>query len=169
MRKPFVLLLMAAMSCLPVSAQSAPPAKSPAAKQPGTSRTPDRALAQKIWDAWSTMNPDNVALYYDNSASNLFFDIAPLKYDGWTQYADGVRKLLADYQSIKLTLGSDVQFHPLANLVWADGTGTLDFSMKNGSQGQLPLRWTVVWEKKGGQWLITHEHTSVPLPEPEKK
>jgi ketosteroid isomerase-like protein len=169
MRRLFVPLLIAALSCLPVHAQSASKAKASAAKTAGVGRTPDRALAQKIWDAWSTMNPDNAAPYYDQSASHMFFDIAPLKYDGWTQYADGVRKLLADYQSIKLTLGSDVQFHPLANLVWVDGTGTLDFSMKDGSQGQLPLRWTAVWEKKGGQWLITHEHTSVPLPLPEKK
>jgi ketosteroid isomerase-like protein len=169
MRKLFVLLLMAALTCLPVSAQSAPKAKSPSAKPAGAGRIPDRALAQKIWDAWSTMNPDNAARYYDKSATNLFFDIAPLKYDGWTQYADGVRKLLADYESVKLTLDPDVQFHPLANLVWADGTGTLSYSMKNGTKGKLPLRWTGVWEKRGGQWLMIHEHTSVPLPEPEKK
>jgi hypothetical protein len=168
MRTLLALVLIAAVSSSVAVAQAAPKSKSPTTKSASTAN-PDRALAQKVWDAWSTMNPDNVAPYYDKSASNLFFDIAPLKYDGWTQYADGVRKLLADYQSIKLTLGSDVQFHPVANLVWADGTGTLDFSMKNDSQGQFPLRWTVVWEKRGGQWLITHEHTSVALPEPEKK
>ena len=168
MRTLLALVLVAAFSNSIAVAQTAPKAKSPTTKSASTA-VPGRALAQKIWDAWSTMNPDNAAPYYDHSASNLFFDIAPLKYDGWTQYADGVRKLLAEYQSIKLTLGSDVQFHPLANLVWADGTGTLDFSMKDGAQGQLPLRWSVVWEKIGGQWLIVHEHTSVPLPPPEKK
>jgi ketosteroid isomerase-like protein len=41
--------------------------------------------------------------------------------------------------------------------------------MKNGAKGQFLLRWTGVWEKRGGQWLMIHEHTSTPLPEPEKK
>ena len=150
------LLLIAVAVCC---AQDEPKTKT------ARTATPDRGFVQKVWDGWSTMNPDSVAAYYDKSATALFFDIAPLKYDGWQQYADGVRKLLADYQSIKLTLGPDAQFHRSGNLVWADATGTLDFSLKNGTKGQLPIRWTAVLEKKAGKWLFVHEHTSVPLPE----
>ena len=168
MRKFVALAVVFTVAVCMVSAQNDSKTKAaPAKKTPATA--PDPVLTQKIWDAWSTMNPDNAAPYYDKSATNLFFDIAPLKYDGWTQYADGVRKLLADYESLKLTLSPGAQFHPVANLVWADGTGTLDYSMKNGAKGQFPIRWTGVWEKRGGQWLIIHEHTSTPLPEPEKK
>jgi ketosteroid isomerase-like protein len=25
------------------------------------------------------------------------------------------------------------------------------------------LRWTVIFEKQGGKWMIVHEHTSEPL------
>jgi ketosteroid isomerase-like protein len=41
---------------------------------------------------------------------------------------------------------------------------------KDGKTENLEGRWTVIWEKRGDNWLVVHEHVSVPLPPmPEKK
>jgi hypothetical protein len=38
--------------------------------------TPDKALLQKLLDGWNTMDPANVAQYYEQGP-HTFFDIAP--------------------------------------------------------------------------------------------
>jgi ketosteroid isomerase-like protein len=34
---------------------------------------------------------------------------------------------------------------------------------KSGKHDIGAFRWTVIWQKTGGQWLIVHEHVSAPL------
>ena len=41
-----------------------------------------------------------------------------------------------------------------------------DFVTKEGMNEPLDGRWTVVWEKRGKDWLIVHDHFSAPLPPP---
>ncbi|MBI2835083.1 MAG: nuclear transport factor 2 family protein [Acidobacteria bacterium] len=38
--------------------------------------------------------------------------------------------------------------------------------MADGSKMNLEARWASVWERRGGTWLIVHEHFSALLPEP---
>jgi ketosteroid isomerase-like protein len=127
---------------------------------------PDKALMQKIVDAWSTMNPDNVAQYYAQEGNNVFYDFTPLKYAGWKEYAEGVRKIVADYSSAKFSLNPDAQVHRRGNLAWGTATWHADFVKKDSTKEVLDGRWTVVWEKRGDNWLIVHDHYSVPLGAP---
>lgn len=128
-----------------------------------TTAVPDQAFARRVLDAWESMNPDNVTPYYDKSPQNLYFDIAPRKYTGWTEYRDGVKALLTGYQSIKFRVNPDLTFRRNGNIVVGDGTLEFDTVAKDGTKATLPMRWTVIWEKKGANWLIVHEHTSVPM------
>lgn len=140
----------------------------PAAAKSGSkemnSGAPDKAYLQKIWDGWSTLNPDNVAQFYA-SGPHTFFDIAPLKYSSWDEYQNGVRKELADFTSAKFTVNDDAELHPAGNYIW--GTATVKFQMthKNGKVDMGNMRWTVVFEKQGGKWPIVHEHVSMPIGE----
>ena len=52
---------------------------------------PDVAYLQKIWDGWATMNTANVAGFYNQEPDHTFFDVAPLKYNGWKEYDVGVQ------------------------------------------------------------------------------
>jgi ketosteroid isomerase-like protein len=124
--------------------------------------TPDKAYMQKIWDGWSTLNPDNVAQFYA-SGSHAFFDIAPLKYNGWDEYQSGVRKVLADYKSAKFTVNDDAELHAAGKYFW--GTATVKFEMthRDGKVDMGNMRWTVVFDKQGTKWLTVHEHVSVPM------
>lgn len=126
------------------------------------SAVPDKAHLQQIWDGWSTLNPDNVAQFYA-SGPHTFFDIAPLKYTSWDEYEKGVRQELADYKSAKFTVNDDAALHPAGNDSW--GTATVKFEMthKNGKVDAGNMRWTVVFAKQGGKWVIVHEHVSMPL------
>jgi len=37
---------------------------------------------------------------------------------------------------------------------------------KDGTKEMIEGRWTAVFEKRGDNWIIVHDHFSVPLPSP---
>jgi len=163
MRSTVHFLLVLLLS-LPIVAQT----KSAKAK---STSVPDQALMQQIWDAWSTRDPANAAKFYAKGP-HMFFDIAPLKYESWKEYENGVKTVLAGFSSLKCMVNNDAQIHPHGNLVWGTATVHVVEVKTDGTNGESDFRWTVVWEKQAGQWLIVHEHVSEPAgggPPPEKK
>jgi len=135
----------------------------PVAKNPASSKTPDKAYMQKIWDGWATLDPANVTQYYAGGP-HTFFDITPLKYASWDEYQANVKNVLAGYKSATCTVNDDAMVHSHGDLTW--GTATIKYEMTN-KTGKVEMgnfRWTVIWEKqKDGKWLIVHEHVSEPL------
>lgn len=121
-----------------------------------------KALMRKTLDAWETLNPANAAPFYAKDADNVYFDVSPLKYNGWAEYAAGVSKNFPDLASVKFTL-SDVRIHPRGNLTWATAGLHFDMATRSGATQALDGRWTLIWEKRGRDWLIIHEHVSAPL------
>ena len=123
---------------------------------------PDKALMQKIWDGWSTLNPDNTAQFYAKGP-HTFFDIAPLKYNSWDEYQDGVRKVLAGYKSGICTVNDDAQVHSAGDVAWGSATVKYELVETSGKRDLGNFRWTVIWGKQDGKWLIVHEHVSEPV------
>lgn len=123
---------------------------------------PDKAYLQKIWDGWSTLDPASVAKFYA-SGPHTFFDIAPLKYGSWEEYAKGVKGVLSGYKSAKFTVNDDVSIHPHGDLVWATATVKSEMTTKPGKVEMSNFRWTVIFESQEGKWMIVHEHVSAPL------
>lgn len=122
---------------------------------------PDKAAMQRVWDAWSTLNPANAAQFYDKQPNDVFFDVAPVKYQGWDAYAKGAQQL--PFSKAKFTVNNDAQVQSSPQATW--GTATVDAQLtgKDGKQQHMTLRWTVVWSRQGSKWLIVHEHVSAPL------
>jgi ketosteroid isomerase-like protein len=92
------------------------------------------------------------------------FDIAaPLQHVGaeakrknWVDaFAMYERPLGYEVRDLTITLGDDVAFGHSLNRI----SGTL----KNGSRNDFWLRWTIGFRKIDGNWLIAHDHVSVPL------
>ena len=133
----------------PAHGKSAPPA-------------PDKAYLQKIWDGWSTLDPANVAKFYADGP-HTFFDIAPMKYNSWEEFEQGVKAELADYKSAKFTLNDDLAIHPHGDLVWATATVKEEMTTKAGKVEMGNFRWTVVLENQDSKWMIVHEHVSEPI------
>jgi ketosteroid isomerase-like protein len=131
-------------------------------KNSSSSRAPDKAYLQKLLDGWSAGNVANMAQYYDQG-DDTFFDIAPLKYSNWAEYQKGVTEVLKAYQSLKLTLNDDTQVHSEGNLTWSTTTVKEDAVTSAGKHEMATLRWTLIFEKQAGKWMIVHEHMSEPL------
>jgi len=125
-----------------------------------------RQLMQQIWDGWGTLNPANTAKFYSKDVDRTFFDITPLKYHGWNEYDAGVRKVFSDYTSAKFILDADQHVVQRGNTAWATATGHGTLMRKTGGKEEMNFRWTVLWEKIENNWLIVHEHVSVPLAAP---
>ncbi|HVP44258.1 MAG TPA: nuclear transport factor 2 family protein [Terriglobales bacterium] len=128
----------------------------------------DAALLQKVWDAWCTLDAANAAKYYDAAPGNVFFDITPLAYHGWSEYEKGVKPVLAGFKSASAKL-DDIRVHPAGNAYWATAIVHMAYETKDGASVKGDWRYTSVWEKRGGEWRIVHDHASVPLPSEEKK
>ncbi|HVG20814.1 MAG TPA: nuclear transport factor 2 family protein [Blastocatellia bacterium] len=124
-----------------------------------------KSLIDRYYAAWSTMNIDNAAQFYAKDAGLIFFDIAPLQYKGWAEYGEGVKKAFFDViTSGKLTPNNDLKVSRHGNLAWTVVTFHLSATPKAGGSMELDGRHTAIWEKRGGKWVIIHEHISVPLP-----
>jgi ketosteroid isomerase-like protein len=160
MHKRFLAVLICVLVLsLPGFAQH----KHTVAKKTAVAAAPDKAYMQQIWDGWATLDPSHVAQYYA-IGPHTFFDLAPLKYNSWEEYQEGVKKILAGYKSATLTVNDDAEVHREGNN-WAWGTATIkeDMTTKAGKHEMGTFRWTVVWQKQDGKWLIVHEHVSEPL------
>ena len=122
----------------------------------------DKAYLQKIWDGWSTLDPANVEQYYAQGP-HVYFDIAPVKYNSWDEYRSGVTKVLADFTSGKCTVNDDDQIHKAGETQWITSTVSYEMTHKSGKRDMGQFRWTAIFEKQGGKWLIVHEHVSEPI------
>lgn len=124
-----------------------------------------KAMIDQYYSAWSTLNPDNAAKYYAKDADLVFYDIAPLKYNSWKEYREGVIKAFTETMSSgKLTPNDDLKINQRGNIVWTTLTFHLTAKPKAGGALEVDCRHTAIWEKRGGKWLIVHEHVSAPLP-----
>ena len=121
-------------------------------------------LIRHYWEVWSTLNPDNAASMYDKSADAVFFDVAPLKYNGWEEYKEGVKKVFASAANASITPNDDLKVTRRGNIAWTINTFKGTINQKDGTKMQLDGRHTAIWEKRGGHWIIVHEHVSAPLP-----
>jgi ketosteroid isomerase-like protein len=122
---------------------------------------PDKAYLQKIWDAWATLDPAQQAQFHAQGP-NTFYDESPLKYNSWAEFQAGVSKILGTIKSGTFTVNEDAQLHPAGNYVWGTATVKEDLVMQDGKRDMATLRWTVVFARQEGKWLIVHEHISAP-------
>lgn len=122
-------------------------------------------LIKLYWQAWSTLNPENAASMYSKDADAVFFDVAPLKYNGWEEYKTGVQKVFGNATSASFIPNDDLKATRRGDLAWTSNTFHGTLTQKDGKTMELVGRHTAIWEKRGGHWIIVHEHVSAPLPE----
>lgn len=163
----FVRMALAVMIALLVTAPVSAQAKRTAAKAASGAgfKNEFKLMIDEYYTAWSTLNPDNAAKYYAKDANIVFYDVAPLKYNSWSEYRAGVIKAFTETMSSgKLTPNQDLQVTMRGNIVWTTVTFHLSAKPKAGGEMEIDCRHTAIWEKRGSKWLIVHEHISAPLP-----
>jgi ketosteroid isomerase-like protein len=119
-----------------------------------------KSLAYKLWTGWDSLDPSKVADFYSKDPNNVYFDISPLKFKGWSEYAEVAGKSLGGAKWSPN--GDDFNVIKSGDLAVTTLTMNLLFTGKNGATSKMQVRSTDVWEKEGGKWLIVHEHVSVP-------
>ena len=158
LKKIVMIVLLIAVAA---SAQSKPPSDQ---KQSTDTDAEIRSTLEKLYAAWSDLDPAKAAPFYAKDPDLTFFDVAPMKYNGWAEYAAGVPEAFAAYRSGKFTLNDDLRLHRQGNWAWATATWRAELTKKDGgSEEHLEGRYSAILEKRGNKWLIVHEHMSVPL------
>jgi len=120
------------------------------------------AKVHQYWTAWQS-GPDAAAGLYAKDSDLVFYDLEPLKYTGWEQYKAGVvPNILSKFQSVRFTVNDDVRTTARGDVAWTTATVNADGVLKASGPIEVVIRHTAIWEKRGGDWLIVHEHVSVP-------
>jgi len=123
-----------------------------------------KEFVKRYYDAWNTLKSENADPFYAKDSNIVFFDAAPLQYNGWKEYKEGAQKLFFDTTtSCKLIPNDDLKTFRHGSVGWITLTLHLSAVMKDGSATELDLRQTSILEKRDGKWLIVHEHISAPL------
>lgn len=138
------------------------------AKKSAVKPAPDaefKKLVAEYYAAWSSLNPNNAEKFYAKDAGLVFYDIAPLKYNSWAEYKEGVMKAFVEPMlSGSLVPNDDLKVNRRGTIVWTTVTFHLSAKPKAGGSLEVDARHTAIWEKRGGKWVIVHEHLSAPLP-----
>ena len=150
------MTLVALLICLTVAGWAQKTAK------PSAGGAVDKAYLQKIWDGWATLDATGQKQFYAQGP-HVFFDIAPLKYASWDEYEAGVTKELAGYKAAKFRVNDDLRIHRAGETYWITATVASDLTTKGGKREMATFRWTAVFEKHEGKWLIVHEQVSEPV------
>jgi ketosteroid isomerase-like protein len=131
-------------------------------------RATDDATFRKLIDgycaAWSSGNVTNAGKYYAKDDGLVFYDVTPFSYTGWKEYAVGVQKAIFDNAATaSLTAGKPLKVTRHGNIAWTTVPMHLSEKTKDGRSVELEIRYTGIWEKRGKNWLLVHEHLSAPL------
>jgi ketosteroid isomerase-like protein len=123
-----------------------------------------RKLTDEYCTAWSSGNPDLAARFYAQEPGRVFYDLTPFAYHSWKEYHDGVQKEFFDNASeARLTAGKDLQVSRRGNLAWTTVSMHLYDKSKDGKVTEAEVRYTGIWERRAGKWVLVHEHLSAPM------
>jgi ketosteroid isomerase-like protein len=126
----------------------------------------NKAMLERVSAAWASMDVAKAAPFYAKDPGLVFYDVAPVKYTGWAEYAKGSQDVFKTLKSMTMKVNDDAQVHNHGNLAWAAATLQVEMVPNDGNAMKMNPRWSTVWEKRGGNWLIVHEHFSMSLPGP---
>jgi uncharacterized protein (TIGR02246 family) len=160
MKRSLISSFLVALAMLPASAFAQSHTKS--ARASATQRE-FQGLINRYYAAWNTGDPEKAAPLYAKDPDLVFYDITPLKYTGCAEYEKGVRAVLDSFASAKFTPHDDLPVTRRGAIAWTTVTWHLSGKKKTGQSVEMDGRHTVIWELRGGRWLIVHEHFSAPL------
>ena len=120
--------------------------------------------------AWSKISDKfdiaPAARLYARDSDLVVWDILPPLngYRGIADYKVNIQKNAYDkFERFRLTSRDDLRVTQSGLIAWTTVTFHAEGKLKNGMPLKLDGRLTDIWERRGRQWLIVHEHSSVPL------
>jgi uncharacterized protein (TIGR02246 family) len=130
-----------------------------------SSRTTDEAAIRELVESWAkaVRAKDLDVILANHSADMLMFDVPPplqskgieaykKTWDLFFSWSDD--PVVFDIKDMDIIAGTDVAF--VAALMRCAGTE------KNGERMEIEFRLTIGLRKISGQWIVLHEHHSIP-------
>jgi ketosteroid isomerase-like protein len=134
------------------------------AQQRASDQARFRTLIDAYCTAWSSGDTNAPAQFYAKDDGLVFYDITPFSYHGWKEYHDGVQKEFFDNMvSGSLTAGKDLKVTRRGTIAWTTVSMRFSEKTKDGKATDANIRYTGIWEKRGANWLLVHEHLSAPM------
>lgn len=121
-------------------------------------------LVRNFWNAWNTKNSAIAARFYAQTSDLVVY--LPWRTQGFTgwdafkQFADNV---MQNMQVVQFTPYEDVHVLQFDKVTVTAGTFNILLQSTSGVTTQGDARYTLIWERRNGEWLIVHEHLSSTL------
>jgi uncharacterized protein (TIGR02246 family) len=123
-----------------------------------------RALEDRFAAAFKAKDVNAIMALYTPGQDLIVFDVTPPRqYTGWPAYKKDFEDFFAAFPGpadftitdLDVTVGGDVAFsHSIQHPIMTD---------KSGKKAEYAVRVTDGYKKINGQWLISHEHVSIPV------
>jgi len=156
----FTALVAGCVGCAPATAPTPVPAPDTKAQD----MADIKALEDRFTAAFKAKDIGAIMACYTPDEAMVVFDVPPpLQYTGatayrkdWTDFfAGSVGPVEFSLTDLDVTVGGDVAYgHSIQRVAMTD---------KKGKKGTMTVRVTDGYKKVNGQWLISHEHVSVPV------
>jgi len=150
--------------CLSLLASCVGCATAPVADTKAKDEADIRALEDHFAAAFKAKDVNAIMALYTPGPDLVVFDASPPRqYTGWPAYKKDFEDFLASspgpadmlITDLSVTVGGDVAYsHSIQHPILTD---------KNGKKTEFTVRVTDGYKKVNGQWLISHEHVSVPV------
>ena len=118
-----------------------------------------RELVETWSSAWDNKDTTAAASFYSKTPGLVFFDLGPI-HIGWDQYRKSIEESFESIQSLKLALNDDLKVVIGDSLALTTATGHIFLRMKDGGIFDTDIRFTGVWERRGEDWELIHDHWS---------
>jgi uncharacterized protein (TIGR02246 family) len=123
-----------------------------------------KALEDKFTAAFNAKDTAAIMAQYVPDQSLIVFDASvPLQYTGAAAYTKDWRDFWAMFPGPATITLSDLEVTVGGNVAYGHSIQHATTTDKKGKKMELTVRVTDGYKKVNGQWLISHEHVSVPV------
>jgi ketosteroid isomerase-like protein len=134
-----------------------------------TIRKDFKSLTNRYYAAWSKIDEnwsiETPAQMYAKDTACIFFDVLPPLegYQGWEAFRENMEQSVYKNMVSLLTGNDDVQVTHHGDIAWTTQTFHGISKSQDGKVEEFDGRSTLIWVKQDDEWLIVHEHASIPF------
>ena len=156
-------LLLAALAAVCVGCGSAP-APAPAVDTATQDQAAIRVLEDKFGAAFNAKDVNAIMALYSSGDDLVVFDVVPPRqYTGWAAYKKDWDDTFAAYPGPVVFQLNDLVVNVGGDVAYGHSIQSVTMTDKKGKKTSMTVRVTDGYKKVNGQWLIAHEHVSIPV------
>lgn len=127
-------------------------------------KTAIAATIERVRKAFEDHDANAIMANYTTGDQLLVFDvIPPREYRGWDAYKKNWEGLFGMFSGPIHNTISDVSIDVDGSLAYSHYIEDSQLTTKDGHVAAFTVRYTDIYRKIGGKWLIVHEHISAPV------